>query len=234
MIILEIKLTKRLTKKQREVIKTSFTEGKSIEFLSEKFKCTRLTIIRNLKKDLGESEYKEVLNKIKNIKNDKKFYQDKKNALLNEELNSTNSKEDFFDDNFANNNIETNNFSTNPSFFEIAPLDYEIENTPRKDLSSTPISEIDFPPMVYMVVDKKIELEIKYLRDYPDWGFLSNDDLNRKTIEIHVDLNTAKRLCNKDQKVIKVPNTNVFNIVAPILKSRGISRIIGLDKLIAL
>ena len=198
-------MTKRLTEKQREEIKISFTKGKSIEFLSEKFKCTKLTITRNLKKDLGELEYKEFIIKNKNIKDDKNV-----------------------------NNNETIDFSTNPAFFEIPPLDYEIENAPRKDLSSTPISEIVFPQKVYMIVDKKIELEIKSLKDYPDWGFLSNDDLNRKTIEIHSDVNTAKRLCNKEQKVIKVPNTNVFKIVAPILKSRGISRIIGLDKLIAL
>ena len=212
----------------------SFTKGKSIEFLSEKFKCTKLTITRNLRKDLGELDYKELLNKNKNINDDNKFNQDENFVLLNEELNSTKSEKDFLDKNNLNNNIENINFSKTPEFFEIPPLDYEIENTPRKDLSSTPISEIEFPPMVYMIVDKKIELEIKYLKDYPDWSFLSNDDLKRKTIEIHVDLNTAKRLCNKEQKVIKVPNTNVFKIVAPLLKSRGISRIIGLDKLIAL
>ena len=87
---------------------------------------------------------------------------------------------------------------------------------------------------VYMVVDNKIELETKYLRDYPEWQFLSHEDLNRKTIEIHFDLKIAKRVCNKDQKVIKVPNTNIFEIVAPILLSRGISRIVTSDKLIAL
>ena len=48
------------------------------------------------------------------------------------------------------------------------------------------------------------------------------------------DLKTAKRLCNKDQKVIKVPNTDVFKIVAPILISRGISRIVNSEQLIAL
>ncbi len=35
-----------------------------------------------------------------------------------------------------------------------------------------------------MVVDKKIELEVKYLKDYPNWQYLSNEELNRKTIEI--------------------------------------------------
>ena len=119
-------------------------------------------------------------------------------------------------------------------FMEIIPLNLEIENTTQKDLSSVPISEVEFPKIVYMIVDKKIELETKFLRDYPDWQFLSQEELNRKTIEIHLDLNSAKRICNKDQKVIKVPNTEVFKIVAPLLISRGISRIISSDKLIAL
>ena len=85
-----------------------------------------------------------------------------------------------------------------------------------------------------MIVDKKIELEIKYLKDYPDWQFLSQEELNRKTIEIFDDLKVAKRFCNKEQKIIKVPNTNVFKLVAPILLSKGISRIINSEKLIAL
>ena len=97
-----------------------------------------------------------------------------------------------------------------------------------------PISEIDFPKIVYMIVDNKIELKTKYLKDYPDWQFLPNDDLNRKTIEIYSDIKTAKRLCGKEQKVIKVPNTKVFEIAASVLLSRGISRIISDDLLIAL
>ena len=117
---------------------------------------------------------------------------------------------------------------------EIAPLDCEIENTPQKDLSSVPINEVDFPKVVFMIVDKKIELETKYLKEHPNWQFLAQDELNRKTIEVYEDLKVAKRFCNKEQKVIKVPNTEVFKIVAPFLISKGISRIISNDKLIAL
>ena len=83
----------------------------------------------------------------------------------------------------------------------------EIDNEKQKDLSSKPLNEIEFPNVVYMVVDKKIELEVKLLKDYPEWQFLSENELNRKTIEIFSDLKIAKRYCNKDQKVIKVPNT---------------------------
>ena len=45
-----------------------------------------------------------------------------------------------------------------------------------------------------MVVDKKIELETKLLKDFPEWQFLSQSELNRKTIEIFLDLKTAREL----------------------------------------
>ena len=71
------------------------------------------------------------------------------------------------------------------------------------------------------------------MKDYVQWHFLSESELNRKTIEIYLDIKNAKRFCKTDQKVIKVPNTNVFTIVAPILVSRGISRMIFEENLIA-
>ena len=85
-----------------------------------------------------------------------------------------------------------------------------------------------------MIVGKQVELETKLLREYAEWSFLSEEDLNRNTIEIFYDLKAAKRSANKDQRVIKVPNSNVFNITAPILKARGISRIVSSEVLIAL
>ena len=85
-----------------------------------------------------------------------------------------------------------------------------------------------------MLVDKKIELIPKSLGDYPQWRFLPEEDLNRKTIEIFSDIKNAKRDCKKDEKVIKVPNPNIFNLVAPILIAKGITRIIIEDNLISL
>ena len=85
-----------------------------------------------------------------------------------------------------------------------------------------------------MIVDNKIELQTKLLNDYPEWQFLSKEELDRNTIEIFYDLKIAKRSCSKEQKVIKVPNTDVFRIVASLLISRGITRIVASDKLIAL
>ena len=186
---------------------------------------------KELEEILGENKFKE-LNLRKKIwsicQKDSQNIPISKNKQIKKDQNS-----DIINDSNIIENIEEKFFEATP-FIEIEPLSYEIENSTQKDLSSIPITEIDFPKTVFMVVDKKKELEVKYLKDYPDWQFLSNEDLNRKTIEIFDDLKVAKRFCNKEQKVIKVPNTNVFKIVAPILLSKGISRIVNSDKLISL
>jgi hypothetical protein len=202
-------LAKRLTEKQKNEIAENFKNGKTIEALSEDFNCTILTITRNLKKNLGEIIFKELA---------------KKNKISDQFKNA---------ETFDVNKSENSNFSSE-EFIEISPLHFDLENFPRKELSSIPLQEVDFPKIVYMIVDKNIELEIKLLKDYPEWEFLPNEDLKRKTIEIYFDLKLAKRACSKEHKVIKVPNTDVFRIVSPILISRGISRIVSADKLIAL
>jgi hypothetical protein len=220
-------LAKRISEKEKEIMISSFTEGKTVDQLIKEFNFSRLTIVRNLKKYLGEEKYKKLILKSKNLNQKAKSHDLKNHSTDSKEFDKENS------DNFnsVNNSDELLNIS---QFTEITPLDFDIENSVQKDLSSVPISYINFPNIVYMIVDKKIELEIKYLRDYPDWQFLSQEELDRKTIEIFFDLKIAKRFCNKDQKVIKVPNPNVFSIVAPLLLKKGISRIVTTDKLISL
>ena len=214
-------MAKRLTETQKEKIIKSFAEGKSVDLLSQEFACTKLTIIRNLKKNLGEKFYKELteLNKSK-----------KQETIIKTNKNLTKSIEK----NIPNQTATETDFYSIENFVEITPLNYEIGNLPRKEFSSVPLKDIDLPSIVYMIVDKKIELQTKCLRDYPEWEFLPNEDLDRGCIEIYDDLKTAKRLCNKEQKVIKVPNSNIFQIVAPLLLSKGISRIVSSEQLIAL
>ena len=227
-------MAKRLTKIQIKEIIDSFLKGIAIKDLSEEYQCTKLTIIRNLKQNIDENQYKSLLNNKKSkVSNSEKSKDFNHKEIVNkvENLNSNIST-----NNSENNLIENQkmDFYTDSTFMEIIPLDYEINNEMQKDLSSISISEFEFPKIVYLIVDSKIELQTKNLRDYPDWQFLSQNELERKTIEIFFDLKIAKRFCNKEQKVIKVPNTNVFRIVAPILVSKGISRLVCPEKLIAL
>ena len=227
-------MAKRLTEEQIEEIIKCFENGTNLDILSQKFNCTKLTVIRNLKKNLGELKYIDLLNKNKSLLGKSKTYKVQSSDLLKTNIDNSDFIEDSDDSKVLDENITVSNFDPNDSFLEIAPLDYEIDNSSRKELTSVPISEVDFPKVVYMIVDKKIELEIKLLKDFPKWDFLPNNDLKRKTIEIFFDLNLAKRSCNKEQKVLKVPNTDVFRIAAPILLEKGISRIVCPENLIAL
>ena len=227
-------MAKRLSLDDKKNIVDSFTNGATLNELSRNFSCTKLTIIRNLKQSIGENLYKELSKKNKTSNQKDSIKKINNNNFPHLEINLNSSKEEICNMSNVNENISQSEFAPNQSFFEIAPLNYEIENSSRKELSSVPISEIDFPKIVYMIVNKNIELEIKLLKDYPEWDFLPDSDLNRKIIEIYNDIKVAKRFCNKDQKVIKVPNTDVFRIVAPTLISRGISRIIFSEQLIAL
>ena len=227
-------LTKRLTEKQKEEILKSFKLGTAIDVLSQKYNCTNSTIIRNLKKNFGELKYKELINKNKSLKGKPKNNKNKTIDLQKANFENEDAEKDFNIPQVINENITDSNFAPVDSFFEIPPVDYEMDNSSRKELSSVPISEVDFPKVVYMIVDKKIELEIKSLKDFPDWEFLPYDDLNRKSIEIFFDLNLAKISCNKEQKVLKVPNTDVFRIAAPALVAKGITRIVCPKILIAL
>jgi len=227
-------LPKRLTAKQKEEIVMSFKSGTDIDALSQKYSCTNSTIIRNLKKNLGESKYKDFINKNKYLKEKTETNKNQKNNLLEKNINNEDLKNYPNDPKMFNERITSSNFEPIDSFFEIVPVDYEMDNSSRKELSSIPLSEVDFPKVVYMVVDKKIELETKLLKDFPEWQFLPHDDLNRKTIEIFCDLTLAKKSCNKEQKVLKVPNTNVFKIASPVLIAKGISRIVFAENLIAL
>lgn len=216
-------MPKKLSETQKIEMVNSFSNGMTIDQLSERYKITKITINRYLKKEIDEKKFKSILKKNNKIESESK-----------EDMNE-NSNDLFNTPEAKNDEIPNELSSFNESeFIEITPLNFEIDSESQKDLSSVSINEVELPKIVYMVVDNKIELETKFLKDYPQWQFLSKSDLNRKTIEIYFEAKEAKRFCNKEQKVIKVPNTKVFSIVAPILISKGISRIICPDKLISL
>ena len=222
-------MAKHLTNAQKEKLLELFLNGKNIDELAIEYGCTKLTISRNLRKNFGEAKFKSIIQKnklnIKNVKNKKKI-----------DRESNTSKADFIEsvsESFYEHSSE-NELIQPSEFTEIKPLLLDVDNAPQKDYTSVSLDSVKFPDIVYMVVDKNIELNIKSLRDYPEWQYLSESDLSRKTIEIFFESKLAKLKCNKDQRVIKVPNTKVFQIVRPILISRGISRIINNDQLIAL
>ena len=209
-------MPKKVSENQKREILNSFVSGINLKLLSEKYKLSQATIVRQLKNNLGVNKFKEL--KDKNNKLEKE-----KNTVLIENSVAENNLEK---------RVENDNFKE--EFIEVIPITDGIELNNQKDLASEPLTEANLPNVVYMLVDKNIELLPKMLKEYPEWGFLPQQDLNRMSLEIFDDHNYAKKLCTKNQKLIKVPNPNVFLMAASSLKLKGITRIIFNNLLLAL
>ena len=226
LIILLIALSKRSTEEQKKEILNYFLNGKKIKDIAIKFDLTIPTITRQLKKIIGEDEFK----KIKKLNNNNYIPNNKKSDQV---IFEKNIYKDSNRDNFENlENLQNNEFNQE-NFVEILPLTNHIELKVQRELASEPLKDFELPKSVFMIVNKSIELEPKILSEYPEWSFLPNCDLERKTLEIFKDINSAKKACSKNGKVIKVPNSNIFLIASNILKSKGISRIIFNDCLLS-
>ena len=137
-------MAKRLSEKNKEEIIKLFIDGKTIENLAIEFNCTKLTISRNLKKEIGEKKFKELnksakpVNLVSNNKQKTPYTTDKEVPKKNIYKRKSENKQTYSKD-------ENKEFQEMSEFMEITPLDYEIDNAVQKDLSSVPISEIDFP-----------------------------------------------------------------------------------------
>lgn len=232
-------MSRKVTEYQKKEIVKMFDNGTNIKDISKELNFTIQTITRQLKLLLGEDLY---LEKKKTFTEKCKSKELKNNAIDRNQASDINisKKVEFFSGNNINNNEQFaadhigEHFSSDPLFVELTPINHNFDEDLRKEISTTPLKSFDFPSIVYMVIDKETELETKLLKEYPDWQFLPKEDLDRESIELFLDIKKAKRICKKEQKVLKVPNTDVFKIVAPILLSRGISRIVLHDTLISL
>ena len=201
-------MPKKVSDQQKKEILNSFVSGKIVKDLSDQFKLSQTTIVRQLKNSLGLEKFNELKDKNKKSKKEK-------NKIITD---------DFDIDNNLNQKIQNDDFEE--KFVEVIPITEGIELNNQKDLASEPLKEVKLPNVVYILVDKNIELLPKMVKEYPEWSFLPQQDLNRMSLEIFDDHNYAKKLCSKNQKLIKVPNPNVFLIASSSLKSKGITRII--------
>ena len=143
-------MAKRISEKEKITMISCFKDGKTVDELIEIFNCSRLTIVRNLKKHLGEEKYKKMISISKKSNLKTKSYELKNPLNDSKEF----SKENSNNPKLGNNSNELSSIS---QFTEITPLDYDIENSIQKDLSSVPISDVDLPNTDYMNDDKKIE-----------------------------------------------------------------------------
>ena len=130
---------------------------------------------------------------------------------------------------------DINNHNFDDNFEEIAPLVSGFDFDLQKQKSDFEILDYEcLPESVYMIVDKKVELELQLISDLPEWSFLPENELQRKAILLFSNQRSAKRICSRSQRVIKIPNTSVFKLSQSYLISKGITRLILEDSIIGL
>ena len=166
-------MPKKVSDDQKKDILNSFVNGMEIKDISKNSNFSSQTIIKQLKKILGEDEFLKRKIKNKSLKEAKVIKIENTFGLTKE----SSANEDLIEE----------------TFVEVVPMLTEIDSTKQKDLSSEPIEKKIFPEVVYMLVDNKIELHIKLLGEYPEWSFLPNKDLERKTIRIFSEIKQAKK-----------------------------------------
>lgn len=90
------------------------------------------------------------------------------------------------------------------------------------------------PATAYLLVDKVVELDPRPLSEYPELGHLEVDEQQRQSLYLFANPRAAKRQCGRSQRVIKVPDTSVFECSVPYLLARGITRLVIEGSLVAL
>ena len=134
-----------------------------------------------------------------------------------------------------NHYIDENKQKFDNNFEQIAPLitsfDFDI-NKKNKDFEI--LNYESLPESVYMIVDKKVELDLQPISDLPEWSFLPENELKRNAILLFSNQRSAKRICSRNQRVIKIPNTSIFQLSKSYLISKGITRLILEDSIIGL
>ncbi len=134
-----------------------------------------------------------------------------------------------------NENLDIKKTTKEPDneFELIAPLSSSFDFE-KKELDFEIYNQESLPESVYMLVDKKVELEVKAISDLPEWSFLPENELTRNALILFSNQRAAKRSCSKNQRVIKIPDTNVFEVSKSYLILKGITRLIIDELIIAL
>ena len=157
-------MSRKVNESQKKEILDLFIKGEDIKDISKNFNFTITTITRQLKSLLKDEEFIRIKSFNFKNKSSKNKKENKTNKLVIPATKLTRERNNFgekklknYGENFDSNNLNEREKFTEDSFFvELKPIDCEIDNAKQKDLSSISISEIDFPKVVYMVVDQKL------------------------------------------------------------------------------
>ena len=229
----------KLTEILKKQILEGFCSGKSLTSLAKEHGFTPSTISRAVKSFLTEEEYRDLKAKRGKGSPLKATPGESLVDSLEGTVNSPNSlkvdsNQNLEDESLVEESKDSINSSLEDEFMEIAPLSLVPFSEEQKEVACAALEDDSLPQIVYMLIDKKTELEFKPLKDFADWSFLPDEDKSRLAILLYSSQRIAKRNCSRNQRVLKIPDSKVFLISASHLIAKGITRLIIDDSLIAL
>jgi len=89
-----------------------------------------------------------------------------------------------------------------------------------------PLAEATLPASAYMLMEKTVELQARPLSDFPELGALDPEELQLQALVVYLNPRQAKRQCGRSQRVIKIPDLQVFQRTSRFLVAQGISRVL--------
>lgn len=121
---------------------------------------------------------------------------------------------------------ETFNTDDENVFHEIAVLPVDLPQVTTQEVICRPFASELLPDSVYMLVDKTVELEPRPLSEFPELGLSDPSEQQRQALCLYASPRAAKRQCGRSQRVIKVPDTQVFEQTSSYLLARGITHLV--------
>ncbi|QKD81813.1 hypothetical protein HPC62_06020 [Thermoleptolyngbya sichuanensis A183] len=93
-------------------------------------------------------------------------------------------------------------------------------------LHIAPLSEAKLPKSCYLVVDRTSDLVTRPLKDFAGLGLIPDDQEEERTLPVFDNHRVAKRYVRRMQRVVKIPDGQVFLKASPYLQAKGITRLL--------
>ena len=231
---------RRLSDSEKQDLVGRYKAGESTSALAEAFGCSPNTVSRTVKALLPADAYAALKAsrqkglatpptptvtqpeepEVDSLKED-----DSSLALDDADDFGEDSEEELAEDD-DNGSVET--------FTELVPLLGVGDLSDRPMNQAQPFSVDLLPDSAYMLVDKVVELDARPLKEFPELGLLDDAEQERQGLCLFASPRAAKRQCGRSQRVIKGPDTAVFQRTSSYLLARGITRLVLDGTLIAL
>ncbi|NDG02513.1 MAG: helix-turn-helix domain-containing protein [Synechococcaceae bacterium WBB_34_004] len=229
----------RLNNSQKQELVQRYQAGEASAALAEAFECSTNTVSRTVKAALGIEAYaalKEQRAKGTVAINPEQINPEPINPEP-EDQTTQNIEEmpvvlalDDADD-FALNHKEDSEsidleIEQNNDFFTLPLLAVEANLSDSNPCVSKPLVTSELPASLYLLVDREVELKGTPVKEFSELGRVAPQEEDLQAIALFVNPRQAKRQCGRSQRVIKVPDSSLFDLTAPYILAQGISRIV--------